>query len=58
MLSMNVKEKRVKTILIEEGQRDKEVYKQLWKEKYNIVIAKEGETNYDKILNFVKGKNL
>ena len=58
MISMNVREKKTKILIIEEGQRDAELYKQLWKKKYNVVIAKEGESNYEKILNYVKGKNL
>ena len=57
MITMNVRERKTKIIILEEGQRDVELYKEIWKKKYNVVIAKEGDSNYEKILNYVKGKN-
>ena len=57
MISMNVKEKQVKVANVNNKLRNKDLYKKLWKSKYNIVIAKDGENNFNKMLHLIKGKN-
>lgn len=54
MIMMNVKKGKVKEIRLKDVIRNSEIYGKIWKNKYNVEIAKSGDCVTKQIIDYVK----
>ena len=53
MITINIKENKIKVINVNKNLTNSELYRKIWYEKYKIKLPKNEENTYDTIINYL-----
>ena len=53
MITINIKENKIKVINVNKNLTNSELYRNIWNEKYKIKLPKNEENTYDTIINYL-----